>query len=388
MSLHTMPIKSSGKHERELKVLLGLVNYYIQTGKPVGSNTLKDAGFANLSSATIRNYFANLEESGYLIQFHTSGGRIPTEKAYHLFASETLASLRPLSNGPFNDLKAEDTQEISSFLYHACEKLCHHSNTAVFISSPRFDHDFVLDIRVVGIDATRLLCIIVTNFGAIHTETLYTEKRLSHFAIKRIEQYFHWRLSGVNKPENLEKNEELLAQKFYNEVMVRYVVGYSHFNQEEVFRTGFSKLLNYPDFDTPASLANGLGLFENQQGMRLILKESERQEKTRFWIGNDLLPYTTSSPNCAVIATPYKINQKVIGAVGLLGPMRIPYSELFALIQDFSATISEALTRNLYKFKITFRQLHEKTSYLDKPEQRVLKSESSILLEDKRKENA
>lgn len=387
MPLQPIAIKSSGKQERELKVLLGLIEHYIKTGKPVGSNTLKEAGFGTLSSATIRNYFANLEDAGYLIQLHSSGGRIPTEKAYRYYATESLASHHqiPQINDEFVYLKGIDTQEISSYLYHAAERLSHLSNTAVFISSPRFDHDFVLDVRVVGIDAKRLVCILVTNFGAIHTEILYTDHRLSNFAIKRIESYFQWRLNGINKPDNLEKAEEQLAQKFYNEVMVRYIVGYSHYNEEEIFRTGFSKLLNYPDFETPASLANGLGLFENNQGMRLLLKECEKLEKTRFWIGNDLLTYTTSSPNCAVIASPYKINQKIVGAVGLLGPMRIPYRELFEMLNTFSTNISEALTRNLYKFKITFRQPHENTPYLDQPEQRILRSDSSILLEDKRK---
>ena len=79
-------IKRMGKHDRERRVLLGLVDYYIQTGKPVGSNTLKEAGFGDLSSATIRNYFAHLEEEGYLLQSHSSGGRIPTHLAYRVYA--------------------------------------------------------------------------------------------------------------------------------------------------------------------------------------------------------------------------------------------------------------------------------------------------------------
>ena len=85
-----IPIKRMGKQERERKVLLGLVEYYIQTGKPVGSNTLKEAGFEDLSSATIRNYFANLEEEGYLVQSHSSGGRIPTDLSYRTYAEHVI----------------------------------------------------------------------------------------------------------------------------------------------------------------------------------------------------------------------------------------------------------------------------------------------------------
>ena len=83
-----MAIKRVGKQDRERKVLLGLVEYYIQTGKPVGSNALKEAGFGDLSSATIRNYFANLEEAGYLTQSHSSGGRIPTFLGYRIICRD------------------------------------------------------------------------------------------------------------------------------------------------------------------------------------------------------------------------------------------------------------------------------------------------------------
>ena len=86
-AIKTQP-KKSGKTDRERKVLIGLVEHYIQTGKPVGSNVLKDVGFDDLSSATIRNYFAHLEEEGYLAQQHSSGGRIPTDQAFKLYANE------------------------------------------------------------------------------------------------------------------------------------------------------------------------------------------------------------------------------------------------------------------------------------------------------------
>ena len=88
--LKSFPKKKTGKTVRERKVLFGLVEHYIKTGKPVGSHALKEAGFEELSSATIRNYFANLEEEGFLNQQHSSGGRIPTNRAYRLYAQEFL----------------------------------------------------------------------------------------------------------------------------------------------------------------------------------------------------------------------------------------------------------------------------------------------------------
>jgi heat-inducible transcriptional repressor len=348
------PIKPT-KQERERQVLLGLVDYYLKTGKAVGSNTLKEAGFDNLSSATIRNYFAALEEEGYLTQQHISGGRVPTDLALRTYAQEYIEEPR-LKDEPFLELKNAETREIASYLQRTAETLSQATQSAVFLAAPRFDQDLIVNLKLVPIDHARCLAVIVTDFGLIQTETLHTDQKLSGFAVKRIESYFHWRLTGNDQPDHLSLEEEKLAQDFYNELMVRYIVGYAHFTREEVHRTGFSRLLSHPEFRDPGALASSLSLFENAHSMRLLLKECSKLNRLKFWIGDDLSPYCQESPHCAVLAIPYHINNQVVGAVGLMGPSRIAYRELFAILRAFSESVSYALTRNIYKFKISFRQ--------------------------------
>jgi heat-inducible transcriptional repressor len=378
-----------GKQDRERKVLLGLVEYYIQTGKPVGSNTLKEAGFGDLSSATIRNYFANLEDGGYLTQAHSSGGRIPTYLAYRIYADYYLdQELIELKEDSFRSLRSFDSREIALFLQDAAEVLGQVSQCAVFLSAPRFDHDFVIDMKLVPLDAFRCLCVLITDFGVVQTEILRLPEKLSSFAIKRIESYFHWRLTGVGpKPENLEPEEEAIGQNFYNELMLRYIVGYSNFIDEDIYRTGFSYLLGYSDFQDTRLLASGLSLFENVHSMRLLLKESMALDCLKCWIGNDLDHYIPNS-NCSVIAIPYYIHNKPAGAVGLLGPTRLPYRHLFGTLRTFSECVSEVLTRNIYKFKISFRQPETGKLYLQKEEHRLIGQSRLILLEDKRARDA
>lgn len=380
-SLKPIAAKKTGKNEREHKVLFGLIDYYLSTGKPVGSNTLKDAGFEDLSSATIRNYFASLEDQGYLLQQHTSGGRIPTHKAFKLYAHEHKSTNRISQeiDQKLATLRNVETREIAAYLQQSAETLSQLTNSAVFLSAPRFDQDYVIDIKLVGIDSNRCLCILVTDFGAIHNEVLYTPSKLSAFSIKRIESYFHFRLTGRDKPENLEPQEESLAQKFYNEVMIRYLVGYSNFVDVDIHRTGFSKLLAYPEFQEPMILASSLSLFENVHSMRLLLKESTALNTIKFWIGDDLLNYSNSNPNCSIIAAPYFIGQTPVGAVGILGPVRMPYKDHFGILAAFCESISETLTRNIYKYKVSFRQPHAGKTFL-------LEQERLKLLENK-KEN-
>lgn len=379
------PIKRVGKRDREKKVLLGLVDYFIKTGKPVGSNTLKEAGFEDLSSATIRNYFAHLEEEGYLSQPHASGGRIPTSLAYRFYAHAYADfDLLELESDVFKRIKQFNSREIALLLQEGAESLSQTSRCAVFLSAPRFDHDFVADLKLVSIDASRCLCVLITDFGVIQTEVLQLPSKLSSFGIKRIENYFQARLKNLPSPENLEPEEEALAQRFYNELMIRYVVGYSTFLDEDIYRTGFSCLLAYPDFHDTSVLASSLALFENAHSMRLLLRECQSRDRLTFWVGNDLDTYAASSPNCSIIAIPYYINHKPIGAIGLLGPTRLPYRQLFSLMRAFSDAISETLTRNIYKFKISFRQPQQEGLYLQKEEQHLIGKSRMMLLEDKR----
>lgn len=375
--------KKPTKSNRERRVLLGLVDYYIQTGKPVGSNTLKEEGFEEISSATIRNYFANLEKQGYLVQQHSSGGRIPTNLAFRLYTQEceTLhpATLNAAQEETIIQLRQSESREITLYLQGAAEKLSQMTKTAVFLSAPRFDNDLIIDLKLIGIDHQRCLAIIVTDFGVIQTEVLPIDKKLSAFTLKRIEEYFHWRLTGHDKPENLAKEEEQLAQQFYNEIMVRYIVNYSNFTNEEIFKTGFSNLLVYPEFHHTTTLANSLALFENSQRVRLLLKDCIKHKNLKCWIGEDLSPYSLSHPDCTAIAIPYKIGQQIVGALGLLGPIRMPYATNFQLLRQFSDSISETLTRNIFKFKISFRQPHPETADNEK----MLSHSQMMLLENK-----
>ncbi|NRA90050.1 MAG: heat-inducible transcriptional repressor HrcA, partial [Simkaniaceae bacterium] len=257
-----MATKRKQKSERQQEVLIGLVELYLLTGKPVGSNTLKESGFDHISSATIRNYFATLEKEGFLKQQHASGGRIPTTKAFKLYAN-AMASCQQIDPKDLELIQKElnqDTREIAHYLQSASELLSNLIQGAIFLSAPRFDQDLVTDIKVVAIDAKRCLVVIVTDFGIVKTEVLYTPKKLRRFAIKRIENYFHFRLTGLDRPK-LNQEEEDLASNFYNEIMIRHIVGYSNFSAEDIYKTGFSKLIRFPEFRDASVLATGLSIF-------------------------------------------------------------------------------------------------------------------------------
>ncbi len=340
------------KDERERLVLLGLIELYLETGKPIGSNTLRENGFDHLSSATIRNYFSKLEEEGLLKQQHSSGGRIPTHLAYKLYAETYLHSsrMKDQEKSSLHKLLVKETREIAGYLQYAAEKISELTGCALFLSAPRFDQDFVLDIRLLSIDHTRCLCVLITDFGLIHTEVLYTEKKLSSFSLKRIENYMRSKITAQERPR-ISEEEEALASRFYSEVMLRHIVGYTHFSSEDIYKTGFSRLLRFPDFNDACALASGLSLFENPSSLRALLKECVSINHLSCWIGDEL-----HASSCSIIAAPYHIHKIPVGAIAILGPHRIDYKKLFGILHTAAEYISEALTKSVYKFKITYRQ--------------------------------
>ncbi len=355
------------KKERERKVLFGLIDAYIESPQPVGSKTLKESFFQDLSSATIRNYFAALEEAGYLSQHHASGGRIPTEKAYKLYAEEFLraGTLDEEKDRELKTLSSLNDKEVGSYLQRASELLSELAGYPAFISSPRFDHDSITDIKLVGVDTSRCLCVIVTELGLIHTETLYLDIKLHHHALKRIEEALLVRIKGQETKTTLDKTEDRLLQKIYNEVMVRYIIGYANFSIEDVYKTGLSRLLAHPEFNNAEAFASGLSLFENEANLRNLLKESCRDKTLKYYIGEDLLAYCPIAENCTVLVIPYQIGGKIVGAIGLLGPLRMSYRTLFGTLRAFTEYVSSALSKSMAKHKLSYRMPQDGTLYLE-----------------------
>ncbi len=387
--MKSFPPKKPGKDEREKQVLLSLVELYLKTGKPVGSQTLKEHGFDALSPATLRNYFVKLEEAGFLKQQHSSGGRIPTSRAYKTYAESVYSN--PLQDAPekarFQDLLSKETREVHLYLQRAAELLSEAAQGAVFLSSPRFDQDLVLDIKLLGIDTHRTLCVVITDFGTIRSEVLFTEKKLSAFAIKRIEQFFHWKITGLDKPD-LSLEEEKIASKFYNEILLRHIVNYSSFSHSDVLKTGFSKMLQYPDFNDASGLASGLALFENDFALRSLLTECSEKKELTFWIGEDLHPFSSSASNCAVLAVPYYIHDTAVGSIAVLCPSRTPYKKLFSILKAISETVSSSLTKSLYKFKISYRQPKITELTFEKQASSLPFQSKELLLEDQTREES
>lgn len=379
--LKPISLKKPTKKQREQHVLLGLVDLYLRFGKPVGSNTLKENGFSHLSSATIRNYFVQLEKEEFLHQQHVSGGRVPTDKAFRSYAAYYVdqGTVEEAEDFALKKILCRQTDKIHTYLHEAIEVLSSLLNCTVLISSPRFDQDFIQDIQLFPLDENRILCALMTHFGLIKTETLYVNSQIKNFSALR--KYFLWRMSKINeKPYFSYESDAKWAQRLYNEVVARHIAGYAHFFKEDILQTGLSNLLSYPEFSEATNLYNGLAILEDELLKRKLLNECIKENRLKYWIGEQLHEQSTAQNSyCSMIAIPYYINKTAVGSIALLGPVRIAYRKFFGILRLFSHYLSETLTKNMYKFKIHYRQPSESSMPFEK-----IQKDPSIFLEDQR----
>ncbi|MDX8430323.1 MAG: heat-inducible transcriptional repressor HrcA [Candidatus Algichlamydia australiensis] len=349
-------MKSRKSEQKEHAVLMSLIELYLKTGEPVGSNTLKESGLKNMSSATIRNYYSKLEQAELLKQLHTSGGRIPTSKALKLYAKEVENSshLKKEERLLIKSQLGQETKEVAHYLQKAAETITEMTGCATLVTGPRFDQDAIGEVKLVSVGENRLLAVLITTFGLIRTEVLHTPGKINSFSLRRLETYFTHRIKNLPKPD-LEEGEEELAEKLYSELILRHIVNYANFTHSEIYKCGFSKMLYHPELLEATALAGSLSLFENPHLLNRFLHRAVEDHSLCYWIGDELKK-DLATEHCSVITIPYSIGQRSLGVICLLGPARMEYSKVFALLKEIAKEMGQSLMKSMNKYQITYRE--------------------------------
>lgn len=362
--------KRAGRKEREKKILFSLVEYFLRTGKPVGSQSLQEEGMPNVSSATIRNHFVALEEDGYLKQQHTSGGRIPQAKAFREYAQYCQDQLTRDTPAQHILPLPEDIEVtgIIPLLQETAQRLSKEAHAAVAISSPKFDQDVVCDLHFVFLDIHRALAVLMTTFGLVHTLVIPCDFTITPSLLKKAERFAKSRIFQEQISLDLFEGEQLeQVRHLYQEALASYFISYSTVTQEDIWKAGFSQLLQLPEFEEADALSHPLNVFENTTILRGLLRETVRSNELRFWIGNEIFPHLQTDPNCSIVTIPYHVGKRAVGAFAVIGSMRVWYLQLFRLLTDLSAQLSHILSTCLLHNRITYRMPETTTPFEGSP---------------------
>lgn len=336
--------------DRESSILQAIVYEYISTGKPVGSRSFVQKYSLAISPATIRNIMYDLERMEYLKQPHTSAGRVPTDKGFRFYVNALLDSYSFSLNGAHISVNEEALRreiQLDRIFSIITKMLSNESKYAAVMLTPKFDFTVVKRVVLVPMDNNEILFILVTRTGMvlnrkvmisanITQDDLYVFSRyltgeLCGYAINEIRESIFGRLrkekvAGVNTDIALDIAELAVAEA----------------EEPRLHIDGVENLLKIPEMVEEERLASLLQIIEEKDILKRIMERTLENDGIYTLIGSEI--EERNVVGCSMVSTPYKIGNKLVGAIGVFGPTRMDYEKVLPLVDYTGRVVSELLT--------------------------------------------
>lgn len=324
--------------DRQKQILGAVIESYIETAEPVGSRTIAKISALNISSATIRNEMADLEEMGLLIQPHASAGRIPSSIGYRVYVdklmkkyehtNKELSKMKSLMELKINDIDSM-VQEIANIY----SKL---TNYTVIGFSPGKNMGYIKNFHMVPIDEKSALLIVVTDKNVVKNKKISFDNEIDAEEAMRISDILNKELVGLTPDKiNLSKITDVqYGMREHSNVLLNILDFVNEcieaLDDSEVFTKGVTNLLNFPEYSNVQKAKELLEFLDNKNNVHKTMALGENK-KVKIIIGdeNDVVELQ----NCSVILSPYNAGDRGYGIIGLVGPTRMNYSKAVSNIE-------------------------------------------------------
>lgn len=333
--------------ERKQKILQAVVDEYITTAEPVSSGEIKEKYLDDISSATIRNELASLEEMGYLIQPHVSAGRVPLPTAYKLYVDKVMNS-RTLSKKEISFIKDkfnERMDKVEDIIQKTAKIISDVTNYTSVIVVNNFKEVKVNEIKLVPIGDETALVIIITDRGVLKDKTIEIspeEDDISAYvqsATILLNRMFSGKsVKEILNPLNIIKDEIRGFKKIFEEVL-EIISTYDRDEASKVYTEGALKMLDYPECDNVGDAKKFLSVVSSPSNISNLLENNDDIEFA-VKIGRD---EAAGMKNTAVVSAKYKLNGKEIGHAGVIGPDRMDYKKVISVLKYVGHALNEVL---------------------------------------------
>ena len=359
--------KSNFPDIRGQAVFSAIVSEHLNSGQPVGSKVIakKFANKSGLSSATIRNVMSELEACGFLVQPHTSAGRIPTDKGYRFYVDNLLGVLS-LSNEDLRLINDElglgeiiGRETPDRLMERTSQLLSALSNNIGIVVSPSLAHDRLQHIEFVNLSDKRVLVVLVSSPNIVHNKTIRLNEAFSQDELDRTSRYLNVEFGGKSllaiRAEilTLMHEEKALFDKLLQTAMIlcSQSIDSESDSQGEVYVDGASNILNKGDFsDDLGQLRNLLRTIEEKSRLVGILGEcistdDSLSDKVQVIIGSE--NSVDSMQDCSIITAPYRIgNGSAVGTLSVLGPTRIEYARMISVVSYLARMLEQVMLKD------------------------------------------
>lgn len=345
--------------ERKLKILSAIIHHFVKTAKPVGSNILIEEYGIELSPAAVRNVMAELEKDDFLTHPHTSSGRVPTDKGYRAYV-DSIAKLQQFAIEEEARLRKEYEQkskEIESILSETSKILSGISQYTGFVTTPKMKYDAIKTIELIPIGQNEILVVLITQAGSVKHKRFQISA--SQEQISKLRAFLNDKLRGspladvnnriVKEVMNFKNNEEEMAEMaekicnvFYDIRDDLYIDGTSNAIEREI---------DFPDFDDFDSIKSLIRFNENKDKLiEIIDRDFDENAGLERDKGENSISVKIGLENriqelkdLSMVTTVYKDGDRAVGVLGIIGPKRMEYEKMMALVNSVSKMLNEFL---------------------------------------------
>jgi heat-inducible transcriptional repressor len=332
--------------DRKLKILQAIIRNYLETGEPVGSRTISKYTDLNLSSATIRNEMADLEELGYIIQPHTSAGRIPSDKGYRLYVDTMLEDkVHEVEN--MKELLTEKADKIDLLLKQVAKLLAVNTNYATLVTKPQYRSKKVKFIQLTEVDTTQLLAIIVLEGNVVKNKMIAINELVDKDILLKLNIIFNTFLQGLDLTEiNMPVIQKIKEQagnysNLVSDILDTIAQAISEEEEVEVYTSGATNILKYPELNDTDKIAGLMGTFEEQKQLTELINKSENADNggIQVYIGSETP--VEAMKDCSVVTATYEIEDGVYGRIGIIGPKRMDYEKVVGTLHTLMVQLDD-----------------------------------------------
>jgi heat-inducible transcriptional repressor len=344
-------------NERAQRLLTVLVEAYIRDGQPVGSRTLTRESGLTLSSATVRNVMADLEEFGFVTSPHTSAGRVPTDKGYRFFV-DTLLKLRPsgVDQGVYNVLEQRfgaASDDPRALVASASHLLSSFTQLAGVVTIPRVSHSAVTQIEFLQLSENRVLAILVVNGREVQNRILQLDRSFQAEELRRAANFLNEQFRGR---ELSEVRVSLLAQlqetrAHMNQLMLDAIsmaqqmfgAGGTPDAAADVVIAGETNLMGFAELSNVEKLKRLFDAFNEKRDILHLLDQCLRADRVQIFIGHES-GYRILD-DLSVVTAPYMVDNEVVGVLGVIGPTRMAYERVIPIVDLTARLLGSALNQ-------------------------------------------
>ena len=338
--------------ERKVKILQAIIRNYLETGEPVGSRTISKYTDLNLSSATIRNEMSDLEEMGYILQPHTSAGRIPSDKGYRLYV-DTMMEQKDREIEEMKEVMVRKEDKMDQLLKQVAKLLAVNTNYASMITTPTIHTNKLKFIQLSRVDVNQLLAVVVVEGNVIKNNIIHTAEELDDETLLKLNILLNTHLNGLALEEiNLGMISSLKQQAgIHSEIVADVIDAIAesiHAEEDlEVYTSGANNIFKYPELADQQKASSIINTFEEKQLLTELVQENLSDESNtgiQVYIGEETP--IQSMKDCSVVTATYELGEGMRGTIGIIGPKRMDYDKVIGTLKTITHQLDD-----LYKKK-------------------------------------